>query len=202
VQLPGSLLARAALRLAGWQLQFDGLPAPQGVLVFYPHTSNWDFPVAMLAKWGIGLPVRFLAKDTLFRWPLFGRWLRHLGGVPVRRHQAEGVVAQMVHALREAREQGRLFWLALAPEGTRSPGEGWRSGFHQAAVQAGVPLALAFVDYPSRRIGVKACLQLCGRIDADMQAIAQHLAGCRGKRPGQAAPIRMLSRAAVRKERP
>jgi len=51
VQLRGSRLALTALRLAGWRLDFDGLPARQGVLIVYPHTSNWDFIVGILAKW-------------------------------------------------------------------------------------------------------------------------------------------------------
>jgi len=118
VQLRGSRLARAALRLAGWRLHFDGLPAAQGVVVVYPHTSNWDFPVALLAKWAVGLPVTFWGKDTLFRVPLFGHWLRWLGGLPVARHTRQGAVGQMVDAMRAAREQGRFMWLALAPEGT------------------------------------------------------------------------------------
>lgn len=83
VRLRGSRLARWALGLLGWRVQFDGLPAAQGVAVVYPHTSNWGFPVGLLAKWAIGLPVTFWAKDTLFAVPLFGRWLRSLAGVPV-----------------------------------------------------------------------------------------------------------------------
>lgn len=50
----GSRLARALLRLAGWRLQFDGLPARQGGLIACPHTSNWDFVVGVLAKWALG----------------------------------------------------------------------------------------------------------------------------------------------------
>ncbi|HRI17919.1 MAG TPA: 1-acyl-sn-glycerol-3-phosphate acyltransferase, partial [Burkholderiaceae bacterium] len=119
VQLHGSRLARALLRLAGWRVLFDGLPAAQGVAIVYPHTSNWDFVVGLLAKWSIGIPVNFWGKDSLFRIPLFGRWVRWVGGVPVDRTHASGVVGSMAASLREAREQGRFQWLALAPEGTR-----------------------------------------------------------------------------------
>jgi hypothetical protein len=51
----GSSLARALLRLAGWGLVFDGLPARQGVFIAYPHTSNCYFVVGVLAKWARGL---------------------------------------------------------------------------------------------------------------------------------------------------
>jgi 1-acyl-sn-glycerol-3-phosphate acyltransferase len=193
VQLKGSALAGAVLRLAGWRLLFNGLPARQGVLIVYPHTSNWDFPVAMLAKWAVGLQVTFWGKDTLFKLPLFGRWLRWLGGVPVDRRSASGIVAQMASALTAARENGDFMWLALSPEGTRKYSAAWRSGFYHVAQQAGVPLALVYLDYREREIGVQHFLRLTGDVPTDMAAIASVLSGRSGRNPVQAAPIRLES---------
>lgn len=187
----GNGLARRLLGWIGWRLVFDGLPSRQGVLVLYPHTSNWDFPIALLAKWAIGLDVTFWGKDTLFRIPLLGRWLRYLGGVPVLRHASQGAVGQMTARMLQACSADEFLWLALSPEGTRARTDGWRSGFYRVAVAAGVPLALAFIDYPSRRIGVCAVLRLSGQADDDMAAIAAHLAHHRGRRPALAAPIRL-----------
>ncbi|MDH5339135.1 MAG: 1-acyl-sn-glycerol-3-phosphate acyltransferase [Rubrivivax sp.] len=187
----GSRLARAVLRGLGWQLQFDGLPAAQGVLVVYPHTSNWDFPLGILAKWAIGMPVVFWGKQSLFAVPLIGRWLRWVGGRPVDRNAPGGVVDAAVLDLRQAREQSRLCWLALAPEGTRARGAGWRSGFYRVASGAAVPLALGFIDFGRRRLGVLSCLRLSDDADADMAEIARRYEGVQGYRPALAAPIRL-----------
>jgi 1-acyl-sn-glycerol-3-phosphate acyltransferase len=119
VRFRGSRLARALLAMAGWRVLEDGFPARQGVAIVYPHTSNWDFVVGVLAKWSIGIPVRFWGKDTLFDVPLFGRWLRWLGGMPIERHSPRGAVGAMVHTMREAVSRDELLWLALSPEGTR-----------------------------------------------------------------------------------
>jgi 1-acyl-sn-glycerol-3-phosphate acyltransferase len=191
VQLRGSRLARWLLRLAGWRLLWDGLPARQGVLVVYPHTSNWDFPVGLLAKWALGLEVTFWGKDALFRPPLFGRWLRWVGGVPVNRSAPGGIVADMVRRMRAARERGEMLWLALAPEGTRSRVPGWRSGFYRVAVDADVPVALVHLDFGRRRVGVHSCLRLGGDAVADMTEIARRYAGVQGYRPALAAPIKL-----------
>jgi 1-acyl-sn-glycerol-3-phosphate acyltransferase len=59
--------ARAALGLLGWRVAFDGLPGPKGVAIVYPHTSNWDFVLGLLAKWTIGLPTRWVGKESLFK---------------------------------------------------------------------------------------------------------------------------------------
>lgn len=193
VKLRGSRFARTLLRLFGWRVRFDGLPAEQGVAVVYPHTSNWDFPVGVLAKWAIGIQVTFWAKDSLFRVPLLGRWVRAIGGVPVDRKAARGVVGQMAASLRAAREQGRFMWLALAPEGTRSRTEGWRSGFYQVAVQAQVPVALVSFDFGRREVVFLKSLMMSGDAAADIDAIAAAYAGRRGCRPELAAPIRWLN---------
>lgn len=191
VQVQGSALARGMLALVGWRVVFDGLPAKQGVLIVYPHTSNWDFVVGVFAKWAIGIPLAFWGKDSLFKLPLFGRWLRWIGGVPVDRSSPRGAVADMVERLAVARAEDRFLWLALSPEGTRSYREHWRSGFYQVALQAQVPLALAFFDYAERRVGVDSFIVLGGDAAKDMAAIEARLGQRRGRRPQLASPIRL-----------
>ena len=192
VQLQGSRVARALMRLCGWRVQFDGLPAAQGVLAVYPHTSNWDFVWALLAKWAIGIPVTFWAKDTLFKPPLFGRWLRWLGGRPVERDAPRGAVGQMAAQLRQARERGAFMWLALSPEGTRSLTPGWRTGFYQVALQAEVPVTLAYLDYGRREVGFDSSWRLSGHRENDLARFAPRLADRRARRPELAAPVRFL----------
>ena len=191
VQLRGSVLARALLALAGWRVRFDGLPAAQGVAIVYPHTSNWDFPVGILAKWSIGIPVTFWGKDVLFRVPLFSRWLRWLGGVPVDRSNRHGIVGAMAESMKAARAEGRFLWLALAPEGTRRYVDGWRSGFYHVALAAQVPIGLVRFDYGRREVEFRRFLQLSGDAGADMAAIAQGFDDCVGRNPRQASPIRL-----------
>lgn len=191
VQFEGSALARAVLRLAGWRIRFDGLPTRQGVAIFYPHTSNWDVVVGLLAKWGIGIPVTVWVKDSVFRIPLFGRWMRWLGAVPVDRSSPHGIVGQMAEALKAARSDGRLHWLVIAPEGTRRLTAAWRSGFYHVAHGAGVPLALVFIDYRRREIGFERFLMLSGDRGDDMDAIARGYASSGGLWPQRAGPIRL-----------
>lgn len=200
VQFAGNALARWLLRRLGWRVQFAGLPTMQGVLAVYPHTSNWDFVVLVLVKWAMGVPVRFWGKDSLFRIPLFGRWMRHLGGVPVERTSSHGVVADTVAQLKTARAAGQYFWLAVAPEGTRKYLPGWRSGFYRTAVQAGVPLGLVRVDYRTREVRLLDFIRVSGDEATDFRRIAAVFEGVTGCRPGKAAPIRLLDASVPRSE--
>jgi 1-acyl-sn-glycerol-3-phosphate acyltransferase len=193
VQLQGSALARALLRLAGWRLDFDGLPALQGVILVYPHTSNWDFVVGLLAKWALGLRLRFWAKDSLFRVPVFGAWVRWLGGVAVKRGSSQGLVGDTAQQLLEARARGQMYWLAVTPEGTRSLGSGWRSGAYQVALQARAPVGLAYFCFKTRTVGLSQFIRLGGDPQADLALMAEHLAPRVGRRPALASPIRFRS---------
>jgi 1-acyl-sn-glycerol-3-phosphate acyltransferase len=192
VQFRGSRIAAALLRLAGWRMHFEGLPAMQGVLVVYPHTSNWDFIVMVLAKWSVGVPACFWGKDRLFRIPLFGRWLRWLGGVPVDRTSPSGVTAQAVDIIRERIRGGQYFWLGLAPEGTRKYLPGLRSGFYRTALGAGVPLGLVKLDYGRREVTALDFIALSGDVQADVARIASVYQGVQGLVPGRAAPLVLL----------
>ncbi len=191
IQLQGSAMARRVLGWLGWQLHFEGLPAAQGVIVVYPHTSNWDFPIGLLAKWAMGLDAKFLGKHTLFRIPLFGAWLRWLGGVSVDRSQAQGMVEQLVQVLKEHKAQHGHCWLVITPEGTRSWRPAWRSGFYRLARGAQVPLGLAVLDFGRKQVRFVDFLTLSGDAEADMARIAQVYEGCAGCRPALAAPIRL-----------
>jgi hypothetical protein len=191
VQLKGSWLARRILEAMGWQVDFAGLPALQGVIAVYPHTSNWDFPLGLLAKWALGLKVVFWGKASLFKPPVFGAWMRWLGGVPVDRSTPKGIVGDMVQRMQTARENGEMLWLVLAPEGTRSQVPGWKSGFYNVCVGAGVPVALAHFDFAGKRIGISTCLQLSGERKADMAEIAKSIGWAKGYRPESAAPIQL-----------
>lgn len=192
VQLSGSALARRLLALLGWQVRFQGLPTKQGVIVVYPHTSNWDFFVLLLAKWAIGLEAKFWGKDSLFRIPLIGRWMRWLGGVPVHRKSARGMVGSVVQSIANSHVQDEPFWLALAPEGTRQWTAGWRSGFYRVATGAQVPLGICCVNFRKKIIDVTQFHRLTGVVQSDMQRIAHALQEAEGKHPSQASPITLI----------
>jgi 1-acyl-sn-glycerol-3-phosphate acyltransferase len=180
-------LADRLLRAFGWTcIDLPQRPV-RAVVVGYPHTSNWDFPIALLAMAALRLDARWVGKDSLFRGPL-GPLMRGLGGIPVNRREPTGFVERIAG---EIRSHPR-FMLVMAPEGTRSWRPGWKSGFYRIARAAGVPVVVAVVDYANKRIGLQARVDLTGDEAADMAAIADLCRDCRGLRPELASPVRML----------
>ncbi|QTQ38398.1 Acetyltransferase family protein [Aromatoleum petrolei] len=173
------------MHLAGWRLVIVPPPGPKGVVMVYPHTSNWDFPLGVLARSASGLRISYVAKDSLFS-PPFGVLFRWLGGIPVNRRISTGFVAQLV---RRYAESDRLL-IAIAPEGTRGHVPQLKSGFYHLAVQAGVPLGLAYIDYGRREVGIGAWVTLSGDAERDLANIRDFYAGRRGRRPDKAGEIK------------
>jgi 1-acyl-sn-glycerol-3-phosphate acyltransferase len=200
LQFQGSRCAQWLLRAMGWRWEFDGFPTQQGIAVVYPHTSNWDAPVMFLVKWAVGVQVMFWGKDSLFKIPLFGRWLRWIGGVPVERTSQHGVVAGMIAQMREKKAHGVYFWLGLAPEGTRKYTPGWRSGFYRVAVACDVPLLVVTLDYSRRECKLNQFLKLSGDEVQDMARIAALCAPVQGLRPENMSPTVLLDPAIKRSE--
>lgn len=178
-------LARGVLAALGWRVDVAWPPVPRCVIVVYPHTSNWDFVIGYLARLAAGLPVRWIGKDTLFRWPVAGLF-RRMGGIPVNRRAPSGLTAQLVRAL----ETEETLWLAIAPEGTRAHTDHWRSGFYRLALAAKVPVGLAYIDYRAREVGLTTYLTLSGDEAADLARIRAAYEGHVGKYPANAGEIR------------
>lgn len=189
VQFKGSPLALWVLKRLGWRLEFEGFPTLQGVAIVYPHTSNWDFPIGLLAKWAMGVPARFWGKDSLFKFPVLGAWMRWVGGIPIDRSSSQGVVGQMVQVFEEHKQHRQALWLGLAPEGTRSHTPGWRSGFYQVALGARVPVALVKLDWGRRCFSVVDFYELTGHVEQDYAHMAKVFAGVQGFHTHQMGPI-------------
>jgi 1-acyl-sn-glycerol-3-phosphate acyltransferase len=179
-------LARLALRLIGWTCPDLPQRPDRAVVIGYPHTSNWDFPIGLLGMAALGLNARWAGKDNLFRGPA-APLMRWLGGISVNRRERTGFVERIAA---ELRRQDR-FILAIAPEGTRSLMPGWKSGFYRIARAADVPVLVAKIDYAHREVGLLATIALSGDEAADMALIAACYRDCKGRRPELASPIRL-----------
>jgi 1-acyl-sn-glycerol-3-phosphate acyltransferase len=172
-------LGRFMLGLFGWRIEGAFPDAPKFVLIVAPHTSNWDFPVGLMAKFALRLDVRFLAKRSLFWFPL-GLFLRAMGGIAIDRSAAADVAAT---SAREFARREKLV-LVITPEGTRSRVERWKSGFYRIALAAKVPMALAVFDYPARVVRLGPAFEATGNYEADLAAIQSHVKASMARHPG------------------
>ncbi len=154
-------------KLLGWEYIGALPPGKKFVIIAAPHTSNLDFPAGFAAALHFRLRITIIAKAALFKGP-FGWVMKYLGGRPLDRDSSKDLVGQIVQAFDEADEM----MMVIAPEGTRSKGERWKTGFYHIAHQAQVPIIFGALDFGHRQVGVKGSLMPSGNYEADMKKIA------------------------------
>lgn len=178
-------LCRALLRLGGWRVVVDTPPGDKYVVVAAWHTSNWDFPLAVVTAGAMGLPLHFIGKKELVDGRL-GWLMTRLGVIGVDRSRRTRFVDRVAEEFRRR----DTFHLVVPAEGTRGPTEYWRTGFYYMALAADVPIAFGVVDVATRTVGIDGWFRPSGDRDADLERVRAYYADKRGLKAHNMGPIR------------
>ncbi|MFT5072263.1 MAG: 1-acyl-sn-glycerol-3-phosphate acyltransferase [Planctomycetota bacterium] len=163
----------------GWKINGDfDRSIKKAVLVCAPHTSYFDFIVSVLARRILKVEINFVGKKELFVWPL-GWYFKWMGGAPLNRGKAENKVEAIANVIKVHKE----FRLALAPEGTRTKVEKWKSGYYYIALAAGVSIIPVGFDYPSKTLFIGNAFYPTGDIMVDEPKLKEFYKGMVGKVP-------------------
>ena len=161
----------AIVKLFGWK--FDLPPADDlkrlhhCVLIEAPHTSIYDFLLGAACVWRMGLNARFFIKKEFFVFPL-RHFLKWSGALPIDRGNKNN---HMVDKAVEAFGKNDDFSVIITPEGTRKQVKRFKRGFYEIASNANVPIAITYINYKTRHMGVGPLIMPSGDFDADMRII-------------------------------
>lgn len=171
------LFSTLVLKLTGWKVEGQ-LPADvkKAVVIAAPHTTNWDMPFSLMMAFKLRLPLYWMGKKTIFKFP-FGPLMRWMGGIPVERSRSTNMVDSTI----ELFNQHDNLLIMMAPEGTRAQVQEWKSGFYYMANGAQVPIVLAYIDYKQKRGGIGPIYQTSGDYPKDLQEIKAFYEPFRGK---------------------
>ena len=176
-------VGRFIVGISGWRVVGEVPQLPKAVFIAAPHTSNWDGFWLLVARAVLDIKVSFMAKHTLFWWPL-GPLLSAMGAMPIDRSNPSQTVPKLIETFRR---QNHLF-LAMAPEGTRRWQPYWKTGFYRIAAAAGVPIVLAFIDYRKKEMGIGMIIEPRDR-EHDMTLIREFYRPLTPRHPALRGPI-------------
>jgi 1-acyl-sn-glycerol-3-phosphate acyltransferase len=134
--------AKICLALAGIKVEADlsALDPGQTYVFVANHQSNFDIPVltACLDRWS----VRMVAKESLFKIPVFGWALRRVGHVSIDR----GKMRKAMQAIQDAVDIAKSgISIVIFPEGTRSRDfsrlQEFKAGGFILAIKCDLPVA-------------------------------------------------------------
>ena len=175
-----SWIGLTVLRVLGWRIEGKIPDVKRFILIGAPHTSNWDFVLAMASILTIDLKMRWLMKHTAFK-PYIS-WLFHwLGGIPTNRKEPKVIVRNVERIANE--EEGIV--IGITPEGTRKKVEKWKTGFLRLAMNLECPILMVGLMYPTKRVFLGELFHPTGDNEADLAAIRAYYNQFQGKYPDQ-----------------
>ena len=162
----------------GWSINGTFPNINKAILAVAPHTSNMDFLVGIFAKFAIGTHIHWMAKDSLFVWPikyLFDHW----GGIPICRTTPQGVVEQIVESFKKHEK----LLLVITPEGTRKKTEKLKTGFIRIAQAADIPIFPIGFDFSKKRIDLGELFFASGNVEKDELQLRNYFKRFKGYYP-------------------
>ena len=168
-------IARFGINISGWTIKGMVPDEERIVIIAAPHTSNWDFVLAMLAIFGLNIKLRWLGKHSIFK-PGFKIFFKWLGGIPVYRDNPSNLIDNVVKIVK--REKSIV--IAMTPEGTRKKVKRWKTGFLRIAKQTHSKILLISIDAPTKSIEIGKVFNPTGNSEDDLAFIQKYYSSFRG----------------------
>lgn len=162
-------LANFFFWIMGWKMKAKITDQMRhSVMVAAPHTSNWDFPMALASFWIMGLDLKYFIKNDYTKGP-FGWFFKWTGAIGVDRSKTKNRLTE--YAIELLKEHKMV--ILVPAEGTRKAVEKWRTGFYHIALEANVPISLGTLDYKKKEADIIGVFEPVGDFEKDMQFIQE-----------------------------
>tara|TARA_B100001079_G_scaffold269473_1_gene281751 strand:- start:1464 stop:2060 length:597 start_codon:yes stop_codon:yes gene_type:complete len=168
-------IARFGINISGWTIKGMVPDEERIVIIAAPHTSNWDFVLAMLAIFGLNIKLRWLGKHSIFK-PGFKIFFKWLGGIPVYRDNPSNLIDNVVKIVKKEKS----IVIAMTPEGTRKKVKRWKTGFLRIAKQTHSKILLISIDAPTKSIEIGRIFNPTGNSEDDLAFIQKYYSSFRG----------------------
>jgi 1-acyl-sn-glycerol-3-phosphate acyltransferase len=171
-------IGRFGINISGWTIKGNVPDEERIVLIAAPHTSNWDFVLAMLAIFGLNIKLRWLGKHSIFK-PGFKIFFEWLGGIPVYRDNPSTLIESIVDIVKKEKS----IVIAMTPEGTRKKVKRWKTGFLRIAKQTQSKILLISIDASTKSIEIGKIFNPTGDNEEDLAFIQKYYSSFRGINP-------------------
>ena len=159
----------------GWQVSGNIPNEERIVIIAAPHTSNWDFVLAIAALFALNINIKWLGKDSLFR-PGLSWFFKWLGGIPVNRDNPAFLIDHVVKIVEK--EKGLV--IGMSPEGSRKKVNRWKSGFLRIAEQTNSKILFLSIDSPSKTLKIGQIFEPSGNRENDLNFVMEYFKQFKG----------------------
>lgn len=147
-------IAQVILKLLGWKYYNANVPKESNrcMMVYAPHTSNWDWFYGTMHMMAWGVPMKVVIKRSWLKFP-FGLVLKPLGAIGITRDiEKTKTKRNQVFRLASVFKDHEDIAFVITPEGTRSLRTEWKTGFYHIARLAKVPIVLISANVKTKEV--------------------------------------------------
>jgi len=148
------------------------------IVLVFPHTSNWDFIVAIGVRVLLCEEINFVIKKEFYNF-LTTNFFNSLGGKPIDRSGKTNSVEKIL----EMFKNNEVFRLAIAPEGTRKVVDKWKTGFYHIALNANCKILPVAFDWKKREVKIFEVFTPTNKFTNDLKFLKSLFKGVKGKIP-------------------
>ena len=148
------------------------------IVLVFPHTSNWDFIIAIGTRSKLGEKINFVIKKEYYNF-FTTYFFNNLGGKPLDRSGNMNSVEKISQLFNEH----ETFRIAIAPEGTRNLVNNWKTGFYHIALKANCKVLPVALDWKKREIKIFNLFSVTNSLTNDLKFLKSLFKGVEGKIP-------------------
>ena len=146
------------------------------IVLVFPHTSNWDFIIAVGVRTLLREEINFVIKKEYYNF-LTTNFFNSLGGRPIDRSGKMNSVEKISQMF----ENKEVFRIAIAPEGTRKVVERWKTGFYQIALKTNCKILPVAFDWKKREVRIFEVFSPTHSYENDLKFLKSLFKGVKGK---------------------
>jgi len=166
------------LKAFGWEFTGEFPDINKSIIIFAPHTSNWDFVIGKLYMHEKKINARILMKKELFFFPI-SFIIKAMGGIPIDRSKRYDIVSKIALLYDETDS----LHIAISAEGTRKKVSRWKKGFFHIAKKSGVPIVISYIDYKNKKVGIKGLISDMDSLNKTMNEVNDVYRTIKGRYP-------------------
>ena len=148
------------------------------IVLVFPHTSNWDFIIAIGIRTFLCEEINFVIKKEYYNF-LTTNFFNSLGGRPIDRSGNMNTVEK----ISEMFKNNEIFRIAIAPEGTRKLVDNWKTGFYHIALKANCKILPVAFNWKNREVKIFEVFTPTNNFTNDLKFLKSLFKGVKGKIP-------------------
>ena len=146
------------------------------IVLVFPHTSNWDFIIAIGVRTFLCEEINFVIKKEYYNF-FTTKFFNNLGGKPIDRSGKMNTVETVSKMFND----NKIFRIAIAPEGTRKLVKEWKTGFYYIAVMTNCKILPVAIDWKSREIKIFKLFTVTSNLKKDLNFLKSLFKGVKGR---------------------